>query len=143
MRGLLLVNNFNGRYELSKYRLENANQTYKIAKICYQNEGYKDAVNRSYYAVFYALRAVLALEEIDFKRHKDVVAYFNKHYVATEKFSKDLGKRIGRLKTLREDCDYDDFFVISKEEVVSQLETSKIVIEEVRKFLENIINKTN
>ena len=54
MRGLLLVNNFNGRYELSKYRLENANQTYKIAKICYQNEGYKDAVNRSYYAVFYA-----------------------------------------------------------------------------------------
>jgi hypothetical protein len=49
---------------------------------------------------------------VDFKRHKDVVAYFNQHYVATEKFNRNLGRRIGRLKTMREDCDYDDFFVV-------------------------------
>lgn len=38
---------------------------------------------------FYAIKAVLALKDIDFKRHKDVVAYFNRHYVATELIPKD------------------------------------------------------
>ena len=73
--------------ELSKYRLEIAESTYHMAELCFENQGYRDAVNRSYYATFYALRAVLALEGVDFKRHKDVVAYFNQHYVATENLS--------------------------------------------------------
>ena len=50
------------------------------------NEGkdFSSANNRAYYAIFYAIRAVLAIEEIDFKRHKDVLAYFNKEYVNKE-----------------------------------------------------------
>jgi len=123
--------------ELSKYRLETAKNTYKMAKICMENQGFRDAINRSYYAVFYALRSVLALEGVDFKRHKDVVAYFNQHYVASEKFDKELGKRIGRLKTMREDCDYDDFFVIDIEDVQVQLCTAEMVIQEVERYLEN------
>lgn len=123
--------------ELSKYRLKTAEGTYRMAKLCFENQGYRDAVNRSYYATFYALRAVLALEGVDFKRHKDVVAYFNQHYVATGKFERDMGKRIGRLKTMREDCDYDDFYVIERDEVLAQLETAEIVIGAVKVYLEN------
>lgn len=123
--------------ELSKYRLKTAESTYRMAKLCFENQGYRDAVNRSYYATFYALRAVLALEGVDFKRHKDVVAYFNQLYVATGKFERDMGKRIGRLKTMREDCDYDDFYVIERDEVLAQLETAEIVIGAVKVYLEN------
>lgn len=123
--------------ELSKYRLETAESTYRMAELCFENEGYRDAVNRSYYATFYALRAVLALEGVDFKRHKDVVAYFNQHYVATEKFERELGKRVGRLKTMREDCDYDDFYVIERDEVLAQLETAEMVIGAVKMYLES------
>lgn len=123
--------------QLSKYRLETAENTYHMAELCFDNQGYRDAVNRSYYATFYALRAVLALEGVDFKRHKDVVSYFNQHYVATGKFERDLGKRIGRLKTMREDCDYDDFYIIEREEVLAQLETAEMVIEAVKVFLKS------
>lgn len=123
------------RINLSKYRLESAESTYRIARLCFENNGYKDAVNRLYYAVFYALRAVLAVEGVDFKRHKDVVAYFNQKYVATEIFPRELGKKIGRLKTLREDCDYDDFYIVSVEEVKNQLETAKKVIYQVKEYL--------
>ena len=121
--------------ELCKYRMETAKNTYRMATLCYDNAGYRDEVNRSYYASFYALRAVLALEGVDFKRHKDVVAYFNQHYVATGKFKREVGKRIGRLKTMREDCDYDDFYVIEKDEVKVQLDTARMVINEVQKYL--------
>lgn len=72
--------------ELCKYRLETAESTFRIAEVCFENQGYRDAVNRSYYAAFYALRSILALEGVDFKRHKDVIAYFNQQYVATDKF---------------------------------------------------------
>lgn len=123
--------------ELSKYRLEIAESTYHMAELCFENQGYRDAVNRSYYATFYALRAVLALEGVDFKRHKDVVAYFNQHYVATGKFDREMGKRIGRLKTMREECDYDDFYVIEQDEVLEQLRTAEIVIGAVRHYMES------
>ena len=123
--------------ELSKYRLEIAESTYQMAELCFENQGYRDAVNRSYYATFYALRAVLALEGVDFKRHKDVVAYFNQHYVATEKFEREMVKRIGRLKTMREDCDYDDFYVIERDEVLEQLRTAEIVIGAVKGYMES------
>jgi uncharacterized protein (UPF0332 family) len=122
--------------ELSKHRLATAKDTFSIAQVCFENEGYRDAVNRSYYATFYALRAVLALEGVDFKRHKDVVAYFNQHYVATEKFNRNLGRRIGRLKTMREDCDYDDFFVVKLDDVIAQIETARMVLETVEAYMD-------
>ena len=58
--------------ELSKYRLSLAAETYRNAKMCFDNKFYRDCINRSYYAVFYAIRAVLALESIDFKRPSSI-----------------------------------------------------------------------
>ena len=81
-----------------------------------QNKLYKDVINRSYYTAFYAIKAVLALEEKDFKRHKDAVAYFNQTYVATEIFPREIGKKLGRLKKERESSDYDDFYIASLSE---------------------------
>lgn len=79
--------------ELSNYRIQQAEESLIIAKICLENGINKDSINRSYYSVFYAIKAVLALGTVDFKRHKDVIAYFNKEYVASEKFSKLLGRK--------------------------------------------------
>lgn len=70
--------------DLSNYRLSQAEDSIKVAKMSYDSGLYKDSINRSYYAAFYAIKAVLAMEEVDFKRHKDAIGYFNKTYVATE-----------------------------------------------------------
>ena len=35
---------------------------------------YESAANRSYYAVFHAMRAVLAFDEIDMKRHSGIIS---------------------------------------------------------------------
>ena len=67
--------------DLCKYRMNNAKDTLDTAKLCMEHQHYRDTVNRCYYAAFYAVKAVLALEEIDFKRHKDAIAHFNKNYV--------------------------------------------------------------
>ena len=121
--------------ELSNYRLQQAEESLTVAKTCLEGEFYKDSINRSYYSVFYAIKAVLALGSVDFKRHKDVVSYFNKEYVATEKFPKTLGRKIGNLKQIREDSDYDDFYVASKDETEEQIKTAESVIRSVKEYL--------
>ena len=87
--------------DLCVYRLNSALETLEATKVCIDSKHYKDAINRSYYAAFYAIKAILAMDGTDFKRHKDVVAYFNKTYVATEIFDKKLGRMLSNLQQTR------------------------------------------
>lgn len=121
--------------ELSIYRLQQADESLKASRNCLENGFYKDSINRSYYSAFYAIKAVLALGKIDFKRHKDVIAYFNKEYVATEIFPRTLGRKIGILKQIREESDYDDFYIASRDEAMEQIETAEIVLQSIKGYL--------
>ena len=125
----------NKKEDLCIYRIRNAVETLGVAALCLGSQHYKDSINRSYYAAFYAIKAVLALEEIDFKRHKDAVAYFNKTYVATEIFPREMGKKLGRLKQERESSDYDDFYVASLTDATDQYNSAKLIIDEIEKYL--------
>ena len=121
--------------DFSQYRLNKAKETLNGAEILYDNKNYGGAINRAYYSIFYAMKAVLTLEKKDFKRHKDVVGYFNKNYVHTEIFPKIMGKKIAQSKKIREDSDYDDEYEPFSEEVQIQIETAKELIELVEKYL--------
>lgn len=125
----------NRQEELSRYRIQEAKDSLKVAEHCLKEGLYKDSINRSYYTAFYAIKAVLALGTIDFKRHKDVEAYFNKEYVATGIFSRELGRKLGMLKQLREKSDYDDFYIASKEQAQEQFDTAKYTIENIEQYL--------
>ena len=78
--------------ELANHRLEQAKEELNDAKMLFDVKSYKSSNNRAYYAIFHAMKAVLALEPIDFKRHKDVQAHFNKNYIKKEIFPKSMGR---------------------------------------------------
>ena len=119
----------------ARYRLERAKEDLKAAELLYKNDSFLAANNRAYYAIFRAIRAVLALERVDFKRHKDVLAYFNQHYIKTEKFPKIISKKISQASKVREDSDYDDEFIPTDEETKIQIDTARELIELVDKYL--------
>lgn len=125
----------------SKYRLNKAKETLETARMIF-NEGkdFTSANNRAYYAIFYAIRAVLAIEEVDFKRHKDVLAYFNKEYVNKEKFPKKIGRKISQAQRIREDSDYDDYEP-SFEKTEQQINTAQELIDLVEEYINNYYNK--
>lgn len=125
--------------ELCRYRMNNAEETLEVAEMLCTGAHYKDSVNRSYYAAFYAVKAVLALEGKDFKRHKDVIGYFNQNYVATEEISKECGRKIAKLQQKREKSDYDDFYVASRDEAEEQLAGAKIIIANIKMYLAEVI----
>ena len=121
--------------ELARYRLQVAREDLETA-IDNEKAGHlRAANNRAYYAIYHAITAVLALEEIAFKKHKDTLAYFNKTYVKEEIFPRSLGHRIAIAEEVRHNSDYDEFYIVSREETDKQIQTAMELINEVETFL--------
>lgn len=75
------------------------------------------------------------LERADFSKHSGVSAYFRKQYIKTGIFDVELSDMIGEAFDIRNDSDYDDYYVISKEDVEEQIENAEKFYRAVEKYL--------
>ena len=101
--------------------------------------GFYDAsANRSYYAIFHAARAVLMLNGQDYKKHSGVIAFFNRDYIKTEILERKLGKILRDAFEIRTDCDYEDFYMVDKEDVEQQIKNAKYFIEKIEAYLQTV-----
>lgn len=121
--------------ELSRYRFETGREALSDARLMYENGRYKNALNRAYYAIFHAIRAVNALTGFDSSKHSGVIAYFNQNYVKNETFPKELSKLIRLASENREKADYLDFFIASREEAEKQIQRAEQFLEYIEKYL--------
>lgn len=96
---------------------------------------YKTSLNRSYYAIFHAMRAMNILKGFDSSKHSGVIAYFNKEYIKEGIMDKELSVIIKSSSFLREKSDYDDFFIVGRTETENQLASAKVFLEAVEKYL--------
>lgn len=122
--------------QLSQYRFSRAKEVLRDAETLLNQDSFSSSVNRSYYAIFHALRAVTALDGFDSSKHSGVIAYINREYVKTGIFEKRLSKILDTAFRLREKADYDDFFIISIDAAKEQLLKAEEVICMVQPFLQ-------
>lgn len=120
---------------LIQYRLDNAHEKLESAEILLNAGKFKDSIGRSYYAIFSAVRAILALDHVDFSKHAGVIAYFQKEYVKTKKFDTKFSKYLQNAFQIRNVCDYDDFYIASKQDAEIQIEQAKEFLDAVKKYL--------
>lgn len=120
--------------DLSKYRLETAKDDLTTAKRNFDDARYRASVNRSYYVIFHALRAITALDQYDSSKHSGIMAYVNQHYVKTGIFDKGFSKLIDSAFRLREKADYEDFYVVAIEDARRQIEKAETVIAAVEAY---------
>ncbi len=125
------------KFDLMKYRLETAKSDLKSAKILIEAEEYRAANNRAYYAIFHAISAIHALDGKAYKRHKDALGSFNREYVKTEVFPREIGKKISRAEEIRHASDYDDFYIATREKSQEQIETAEELIKMVEEYCKN------
>ena len=97
------------------------------------------AANRSYYAIFHTIRALLALSGKDFKKHSGVISCFQMEYIKTGLFSKEMSNIAKSAFSLRQESDYEDFYVISKDEVRKQVEEANLFYNKIKEFIETKI----
>ena len=123
------------RRELAQYRLEKAEECYLAARQLYEGNLLRDSANRSYYAIFHAVRAILALDDVDFKKHSGVISYFQQHYIKTQIFDVRFSHYLRDAFSIRQNSDYEDFYIISRDETKTQLLHARELLDTVHLYV--------
>ncbi len=104
------------RIALARHRLERPRTTLDEGERLLEHQAAAGAVNRFYYAAFYAARALLALRELDSARHRGVISLFQTHLVKTGELTSEVARALPRAFEKRLKTDYGDFATISEDE---------------------------
>ena len=123
--------------ELMMYRMTGAKEKLDSSKLILDNGNYKDSIGRSYYAMFSAVRAILALDGVDYSKHAGVIAYFQKEYVKTGKFDKLYSKYLSQAFQIRNQADYEDFYIVSQKDATAQFKRADEFVKVVQVYLES------
>ena len=116
---------------LAAYRFQRAEETLKEIPYLKQQGYYNTAVNRLYYACYYAAVALLIKHELNPGTHAGVKQMLGLHFVATGRLSRELGRCFSLLFERRHSSDYDDFAYSSEEEIDELLPKATDFIEAV------------
>jgi len=120
---------------LIKYRMEQAYDTLKEAEILFAEKALRGTVNRTYYAMFYALLASLASECMGTSKHSGAISLFDREFVKSGKLPKELSKSIHIAFDRRQDGDYGDMRKIDQNIAAETIDSAKTFISEVEKYL--------
>lgn len=125
--------------ELSKYRMEKAKECLGDAQDAFEESRLANSINRSYYAMFHATRALLAIDSFDSKKHSSIIGYFNQYYIANSKIDSSYYQMIANAFRVRNKTDYDDFYLASKDEAQKQLENAQAFIGFIASYIDEVV----
>lgn len=118
----------NHHKDLARYLMEKANENLSVARTMIATGYYRHAVSEAYYAVFTAIRSMLAVLHLESKRHEGVITLFHQNLVQTGRFPKSFNKLIPKLKKMREEATYAPKVIVTEDEAEKELgEAEKFV----------------
>jgi uncharacterized protein (UPF0332 family) len=127
------------KQKLIAYRLKQARETLQDAHLLTAQGGTPGSIiNRAYYAMFYAVLALLTSLGKGASKHSGAIAQFDQFFVKTDEFSKDMSKAIHRAFDLRQMGDYRELFELDREQANAVLRTADQFIEAVEKHLSSL-----
>lgn len=120
---------------LLRYRLEQADQTLQEAEVLAKTALWRGAANRSYYAMFYAVLALLATRKLGTSKHSSVLALFDREFVKPGLLPKELSRTLHQAFDLRQDQDYSELVSLDEATVNTVLVNARSFVMAVNEFL--------
>jgi uncharacterized protein (UPF0332 family) len=118
----------NEKEEIILYRIKRSQETIREVQLHLDNQLWTTAVNRLYYACYYAVSALLIKHNIKAQSHSGTRQMFGLHYIKTGIIPKELGKLYSDLFDMRHSGDYDDFVEYTQEDIHAVLDPAKDLI---------------
>jgi uncharacterized protein (UPF0332 family) len=106
------------KQDLVDYRLERARETLDDDRILAEKKKWNSAINRLYYAAYYAVIALLLHFDHKPTTHNGAKSLFSEHFIKTKVIPEEVGKLYSQLFTWRQKGDYVDLFNFSEEIVL-------------------------
>jgi uncharacterized protein (UPF0332 family) len=120
---------------LVRYRLEQAQDALEEARILLAQHRPRGAMNRVYYAMFYAVVALLASRGLASRKHTGVISLFHQQFVKPGLFPADLAGYVDDAFDQRNESDYVDFAVMAESEVADLLANADRFVDRAREIL--------
>ena len=122
---------------LARARIERAKELLDEAEELLVKEKYKSANNRAFYSIEKSIKALLSIKCVDADSHNGCLRQFNVHYIKTSEAGFVAGdyKKIASAQRIRNNSDYDDFYIADKDECCEQVQTAREVYEKAKQFL--------
>ena len=121
---------------LIKYRLDQAQTALDDAEFLYQGQrSSQSIVNRAYYAMFYAVLALLQKIGKVPSKHTGVISLFDTEFVIKGIFPKELSKDFHKLFEMRQVLDYKTSDEITAEQAEDAINRAGLFVESVIKYI--------
>jgi uncharacterized protein len=121
--------------EYIKYRFNRSLESFDDARIMIENKRWNSAVNRLYYACFYAVIALLLKNDFETMTHNGARTKFSEEYIKNGLIDKKFGKLFSQLSDFRQKGDYGDLYDFDDKIVLPLVGTVEEFISEVNKLI--------
>jgi len=117
---------------LVEYRLTEAEETLREAEILLNQSAFRGSINRSYYAMFYAVLGLLATRSLGTSKHSGVIGLFDREFVKTGLLSKELSRSLHRAFDERQASDYGEMLEPDQELAALLLTQAQVFVREIK-----------
>jgi len=120
---------------------EYARRALRTGNLALDDGDWVGAINRSYYAIFYAANAVLELQGLERNKHSGVLSLFRQKYVKTGLIEVEYSQIYGTAFEARNESDYERTEFPSQEDARKAIEGAERFVARVEKLLEELKKK--
>jgi len=128
--------------ELVSLRLQQARETLADAHVLLDaGRTPRSVVNRAYYAMFYAVLALLQNVGRASSKHAGVISLFDKEFVHGGAFPTEMSRSLHRAFDERHESDYETVKTATREEAMELLVEAEQFVQRVVEFLKTPVAK--
>jgi len=124
--------------DLLHYRMEQAHETLREAEILLDGSALRGAINRAYYAMFYALLALLATRRLGTSKHSGALALFDREFVKTGVFPRELSRSLHVAFDRRQTHDYGEMVAVNRQIAEESLADARIFVAAIESHLRSM-----
>ena len=125
------------QFQLARYRLQQADDSINEALYLLSGrQSPRSIINRAYYAMFYAVMALIVFESFSSSKHSGVISYFNKKFIKEGILPNELGHSINKAFELRQEGDYREYVDLTYEQVEPFIQKAKVFVQSIRDYLQ-------
>lgn len=120
---------------LLRYRVKQAHETLREAEILLKESAWRGTINRAYYAMFYALLALLATRQLGTSKHSGALRLFDREFVKTGLFPPELSRSLRLAFNRRQTHDYSEMIEVDESMAEETLSEARIFVEAIEAYL--------
>ena len=121
---------------LVEYRIEQAEEALRDGSVLLKQGGCRTVVNRAYYAMFYAVLALLCTRGKGTSKHSGAISLFDIEFVKPGTLGKDLSRWLHEAFEARQKADYEEFVSVAPEDAATLLGHAEAFVARARQLVQ-------